>query len=576
MSQKVDTQQSDEYARESPLVPSAAIEKTWETWGAISQLSTSEKEKLQSSSADVIKSVYDFGKDLAPSTYEAAQLAPLMDELTSLDHARAESARQALQEYESKNPANSEYIRAFSSDIRKINFFLDHHWDIMADETITDSGAEYAPMERQYNNPWARQIKTIALRDVLELVSDTPNDVVKNPAGVNIESILIGASLAYNTLRNAGSVSEDQLLRTIYDVDSFYRPLLEIIGYDGFVMALKRETILIRMSRNAGEYDGITEKNLKLARKMLSELPPAAKMPGIIDDLISKLTLKDVESVSVLHDTSGHGIQFGTGTISEDDMLDFEDTVTEPVFDVIRDVWRVKSDTEVARKIAKQIEKDTENVKKNAEEKKIQIDVNTIHVPVRPVYDMVGVTVIIPSLDSLAYLFTLAAGRTVDANPIQPIYTHDRPTTAFHAKGEDVIQAVNINFGDISGGQQLDIKQSDNGHKVAKITLQFTPEGYDRPIPFEVQFQTKEQRIDARVGPAAHTFKQEGYKVPNIEDLKVLKSLSTLYKRRRRTAEGGPTELSLERAQALFPEKGITQKIKRALGAVSKDLSPRG
>jgi hypothetical protein len=559
MPPKVDTKHSNEYSQRSPLEPSTTVKETWAAWNAGSQLSDVERAKIQSASTDVVKVVYDFGKEIAPNTYEAAHLVSLMDEFANFNGFRSEFALENLEEHVSKKDEhrhgkqleNGEYVLPYTSDIQKINSFLDHHWEKMS-EGATDSSTD-EPIERQYTNPWTTRNKTIPLRDVFELVSDRPSDIVLNPEGVNIESILIGAGLVYNTLRNAGTVSEDQLLRAVYDADTFYKPLLEIIGYDGFVSALKREAILIRMSRNAGEYDGITQESLELARGMLRELPPAPKMARIIDNLVSELTLKDVNSKSVLRDTSGHGMQFGTGHISEDDMLDFEDTLPGPVFEAIRYTWRVKTDTESARKIAKQIE----NQKKQGAK----------HIVVKPVYDIVGVTVIVPSLDSLSDLFRLAVSRTIDAKSLQPIHTPERPTTAFHAKGDDVIQAVDIDFGDISGGEVLDTKLSNNKHKVAKITLQYTPEGYDYPIPFEVQFQTKEQRVDSRIGPAAHTFKEEGYKVPGLEDLKVLKLLSSLSKRRRTTGTGGPTDLSKERAKKLY----VNQKIKKALGALAQE-----
>lgn len=536
MPPKADKKHSKEHSHKSPLEPSNSVKEAWGSWKANTDLSVIEQERVESISSDVVKIVYDFGKDLSPRTYEAIHLASLIYESTSPDPKRRALALQALKEFVSNKPNKSEYVPPFTADIRKINSFLDHHWDHTS-ESMTYTENDDEPTERQYSNPWACSHEIIPLRDVLELVSEAPNDIVKNPGGVNIESILLGAGLAYETLRNAGRVSEDQLLRTVYDVDTFYRPLLEIIGYDGFVMALKREVILIRMSRNGGKYDGITQESLDLARDMLRKLPPAKKIPGVVDNVVSKLTLKDVDSESILRDTSGHGIQFGTGRVSERDMLDIEDSGSEPIFDAIRYIWRIKSDTEIARKIAKQIKQ-----QKQAGLKDIVIS---------PITDILGITVVVPSIDTLSDQFLLAVSRTTDAVSLQPTHTPGRPT-AFHAKGEDVIASVDIDFGSVSNGEELDKKQSFNNHKVAKITLQLTPDGDEYPVPVEIQFQTKEHRIDARVGPAAHTFKLDGYNITDPDNLRVLKLLSLLYKRRRAIYKLAPTDISLARGQELF------------------------
>lgn len=542
MSHSIDTQRSDEY-RESLLVPSDAVKKAWETF---EHLAGAEQESARVLSAEVVKVVHDFGKDLVPSTYEAAHLAVMYDELTELDSVNGQAAFRALEQYPLKDPQSREYVRTLAADLYKVNDFLNHQWDNSV-EVVSEQPEDSEPIERQYKNPWERRYKTIPLKNVLELVADVPDNIIQNPEGVNIESILIGAALAYQTLRNAGTVSEDRLLRTMYDVDSFYRPLQEIIGYDAFVMALKRESTLIRMSRNGGEYDGVTEEKLLIAREMLRKLPPAKKLPGIIDDLVSKLTLRETESKPVLQDTSGHGIQLGTGRVSELAFEDIEDTAPPSVYDAIRYVWRVKTDTETAKKIT--------------EETKVDVETGREYVEIAPVSDLVGITIIVPSTDSLSYTFRLAAGISIDSLQLQPTPSRSRDT-AFHAKGEDIIDAVKIDVGDI--GAALDEKPSKNGHKVAKITLQFALKGYD-PIPVEVQFQRAEDRKAARVGSAAHMNKQDGY-IIDAQDLRAMKPLNDLHKRRIKTNEAGLTERSVARAREFFGRRR-SRKTAKDLGA---------
>ncbi|MDB5166920.1 MAG: hypothetical protein JWN26_65 [Candidatus Saccharibacteria bacterium] len=522
MARPVDNPKSNERAGALSLKPSTSVEGTWEVF---EKLSSVEQDGIRARATDIVKVVYDFGgfKELVPSAYEAVQLAPLMDELSGPDIALSSAAYSALQQYESNNPQDREYVRAFAADMVKINKFVDAHWE--ARETLEPEqpvGSE--PTERLYQSPWERRYNNIPLKEVLELVSDTPDDIVQNPEGVNIESILIATASAYNTLRHADDVSEDRLLETMYAVESFYQPLLEIIGYDGFGMALKRESTLVRMSRNGGQYDEVTGEKLEVAREMLRALGPPNKFPNTVSEMMSHLFLTDSEGTSVLNDVSGHGIQFGSGLISEQSIDDLEDTLPTLDYNTMRYVWRVKTDTSMAKKI------DLENNTRGS--------------------DLLGVTVIVPSTELLGYSFGLISGiimGRLNQNMI-PVNATGRDTP-LHAKGAKMIDSVSRYAGDL--GTKLDEKASINGHEVAKVTFLFTPEGSESAIPVEVQFQTREAREIARAGTAAHAFKEANYEV-SAEDLRVL---GRLHKRRMKTNEPGLTPLSELAAKELFKYK---------------------
>ena len=532
MSSVLDRKQSNERKGLESLKPSAPVEGSWEVF---EKLTGTEQTATRERAMDVVKVVYDFGgfKELVPSAYEAAQLLPLMEDLASPDNAVATAAYQALQQYESKNPQDRDYVRAMSTDIAKINEFVDAHWESkMTVEDEDGQPVDSEPTARQYQSPWVRRYKNIPLKEVLELVSDTPDEIVLNPEGVNIESILVATASAYNTLRHADDVSEDKLLKTMYAVESFYQPLLEIIGYDGFGMALKREATLIRMSRNAGQYDGVTAEKLEIARDMLRGLGDPNKLPNTVSEMMSHLFLTQSEGNTVLNDVSGLGIQFGTGSIAEQDIDELEDTVPTVDYNTVRYVWRVKTDTSMARKI--DLEKNTRGA------------------------DLLGVTVIVPSPDELAYRYGLISG-IIMARMNKNIVPMNAPgrDTPLHAKGHKMIDRVSRYAGDL--GASLDQKTSSNGHEVAKITFLFTPEGSDNAIPVEVQFQTTEAREVARAGTAAHAFKEANY-VVSADDLKVL---SQLHKRRMKTNELGLTHLSEISAKEAFKHKN-----RKALGGV--------
>ena len=535
MSGYIDAQQPIESSPELPVIPSVAVENTWRTYA---ELMAQNQDEARSEAAEYIKTTYDFAgsKRLISSAYEAAHLVMLMEKSTGDNPVEAEAAKHALEQYESKNPLDRDYVRAVAADMVQINAVVDQHWD-QRQELATDQPDGNDPTVRQYQSPWQRRYEKIPLRDVLELVSDTGDRFVKNPVGVNIESLLLAAATAYSTLRHSDNVSEDQLLETMYSIESFYQPVLEIIGYDAFSMALKREATLIRMSRNGGHYRSVNSEQLEVAREMIDQLPPPAKMPAVVADIMSKLLLREAESQSVLHDESNHGIQFGAGQIIEADIDDLEDTLSSSNEEPIRYVWRVKTDTSMARKVI-------------------------IETGERAV-DLLGVTVITPSAESLLDAFRVVSGMTLGAlvPGIVPINSPGRDTP-LHVKGSDtMIENIAIYSGDI--GAYFDKKTSSNGHEVAKITLLFSHREAKAPIPVEIQFQTDRAREVARTGTAAHAFKDAGY-VVSKEDLGIITSL---HQRRMMTDQPGLTTLSEERAKAYFSHKP-SKKTSQTMGAV--------
>ena len=295
-------------------------------------LGRGEQNEIYEQSEELVKIVDDFGKGLVRGTIEAAQLAPIIKELLSPDVEKRNAAWLAINQHESNDPQVAEYVPTLAVDIgKRIPKFINK--------------------QRQKGNEADRDQ---FLQAVLELMSRNKTDLVKDPQGVNIESVLISAAMTSLILRNASednnSVPQDEVDRALYAAENFYQTLLEIIGYDGLVMLIKQQTDLVHFSMSDGEYDGITAEKLDLADKILDKLPPAKDMPKIIDQVVSKLTSnRDTASSSVLGNTSGHNIQVGSGRVYEEQDLDIDDG-TERTFDAVRYVWRVKSRTSLARK----------------------------------------------------------------------------------------------------------------------------------------------------------------------------------------------------------------------------------
>jgi hypothetical protein len=563
MPPKSDIKRTNENSGEFSMKPSNAVNEAFLVYEAFGG---AEIDTLRQQADETIRIVYDFGKELVEGTYETAFLSPIIQELNSPDKTKKDAAWIAINQYASDNPDNVEYVRAFAYDIGiKIPRLINSNYD---------ARTEIEPGKLDTTPP---------LQDILVLMSPIKTRLVKNPQGANIESALITAAMADTVLKRElkepGSVSEDILLKTLFTVESILEPLMEIIGYDGLVMSLKEHVDLIHFKRSDDYYDGITAETLAFADKALARLPSAKDMAAVVDDLISQLTNQDTKSDSVLRNTSGHNQQVGVGEVIDqyaDDAIEIDDDIEiDDIEDIIppnnkipyvRYVWRVKSRASAAKKTKKKV-RDKEGDPIIGGDGKPKMEV------VPHISDLVGITVIVPSVDALAHYYLNASGIVKDFNPPQLELTTSRSKdTSFYAKGpkdDAMIKLIEADLGNL--GARLDTRISDNGHKVIKITLQYTPAGYEYPIPFEIQFQTDEDRSASRTGPAAHANKSQKYATSSLIN-QIVKALGDLPKRRERTGTLGLTAQSIKDANEFFPRIEPNQKTQRALGAIASHI----
>lgn len=516
--QKVLTENPPEYSEE--------VVRIWELF---EDLRGKQYERQQIRSREITDTVFDFGglKGLVPELYEAVPLVTLMEELRAFDTDASEDAFKAIKKYSSKNSLNVDYVRAVSGDMLEINSFVDSYW--AEKDTKKVEATQTTSLKRRYQNPWEVEHEQIPLSDVLRLISDE-----KDGVGVNIESLLISAASAYNTLRNSNDISEDHLLKTVYAVNSFYRPVLEIIGYDAFAMALEREAVLVHMSRNQGRYsevvDGeVREVNYQRLEAAHDMIEAVGNPIDLLDKLMPQFLLGDSAFESVVHDSSDHSIQFGSGHI------------IGPDDNEVPLIWRLKSDTGIASKY------DVENEKHAA--------------------DVLGVTVVVPSYEYLADMFAIGVTSLENSRELL------KPEPSLHkehylvVKGDDVTTEVADKLLEMGydPDEVLHVQESTNGHQVAKITMIYRPKDTDVEIPVEIQFQTKEDRVISRAGAAAHALKHLGYDVSE-EDLMVIKRI---HERRMMTSEPGLTPKSMARQHELFSGRHVPKKIRQRIGSVA-------
>lgn len=469
-------------------------------------------EKAQVRSHEIKDTIYDFAglKNLVSSVYEAAPLVELMEMLNSSDETQATDALDALRYYNSGNKQDSDYVRAVSADILKINAFIDKHFR----EDKPD--------------------KQIPLKDVLELVSDDVTEDVEDPEGVNIESILIAAASAHNTLRNAADISETDVLRAAYAADNFYRPLLEIIGYEAFASELHNQAGLDRMVRQSEEPDVVTPQNLKDAQeiKQKAGLDTPEK---VVKKVVERLFLRDVDASSVLHNASWHKVGFGAGYIYDPERS-LELGGAEGSDDgSTRLVYRTKSDYSLAEKLQKG--------------------------PDNQPLDVLGITVILPTNDAVAEAMVRAYDSATDSRSMELTPSRRDRDSAVYLKGDEIIEIVGSKLKDTFADIKLEIddKRKDNGHHVAKLTMLYHDADLGTVTPVEIAFQTADDRDVSRAGNAAHAFKYNNY-IVSPEDLRVIKRLHE----RRSIISDAPrlTKRSQLRARELFairPKRSIAE-----------------
>ncbi len=487
-------------------------------------------EKAQTRSLEIAQFLFDFGarnKDLVPSVFEAAPLVELQEKLGSSDPIEARHARMALKSYDSGNQQHQDYVRAISGDIREIKKFVKDHFK--------KALRTYEPEYEENLNPWNYDLDIIPLRDVVELISEEESQSIKKPKGVNLESMLIAAASAYNTLRNSDDFTEHDVLQTIYAVEKFYRPFLSFIGFDGVDMALEHEVERVRMKHEASK---MTEGDFELARGILEQagLTNREEVVKLVGKIMSHLFPAGADAESALHNSSGHTIQVGIGHIYGQERIEGKKVSGKKdnknvADDTIEYNWRVKTERSIVENLLKH--------------------------PGEYISDLLGITVKVPAnaYDMLADKMAIALGTLSELVSSQPKNSASRDTH-IHARGKDVIKAlIPVLEQNLDGFEwHIETRDSTNGYQVAKITLLHTESGIETPV--ELMFQTVADRNIARFGTAAHInkFKDKKYTAESDDEVRFSEQVND---RKSMLNVARLTDQSTMRAENLFnrPEK---------------------
>lgn len=511
-------------------------------------------EKIRQRSARITDIVQDF--TLGKANQELIQVAKLYgiaEQLRSGDYTK--KAVQALKEYrkdqdtwrslnehsDTQRIDERTYVVGILTDIRLIDDFLKKQRGAYNSRYKESKGTSNLLSIIHDSDP---AFPMIDLHEIANLMA-SDEEAFPDCKGVQIESFLLMAAEAFDDLREAQKEDDDTRLRkAIFNIEAFFAPLCEIIGFDAFSMAMRSEVLKIRIS----QHDGPEGKRLLGVATEKLEQYDLETSRQLVDNLIEDLfghAKSDAEkqTESVIKNEAMHGIAFGTGTfLGMGDARDGStvlDKTTEVPFDY---VWRVKT----IGSLAKKLEKSGEPA------------------------DIVGVTVITENVRDTAKIIgqLLPKVEDIELEHISGISSQNRQTPYSFAGDSEFIKAMADAMIDAksTGSLEFDKRERTNGFEVAKITIQYTTVVDDGSgglteitAPVEIAVMTSEARRNARVGDAAHALKyldlNESYLKTTDEKYKGFEetvlntdALRHLHERRVSTDHVGLTRQGLVRA----------------------------
>lgn len=407
----------------------------------------------QASMARTNTLISDFCENyLTPQTYHAATLGGIVDALSSPD--RADKATHALHVYrqESKEtPEEQLNVLGLLQDRQIINNFWEHHTLKQYDRekrrldllTDTNNRLEVRPEE------WRARALGTRATDILR---------IRSHEGVNIESLLIGSAETLQWLHSDNAQASTETYRRIHQAQQFYAPLSEFIGFDGLAMGLQSQSEVLK-AKHSGQEDLVRQ-----AQTIIEELGSPEVVEQRVETMLQAV-LGETSQRQVLSHTNKHGVIIGEGKCLDRDL---------------RVVWRRKTLGGILRKL------------------------NCLEKDKMPM-DIIGATVIVQDPEQIGRELRAIMARA-ESDPRIVLTPSPSRTKPFHVKGStEYCTAVARGMGYVDVDEMArDVDVKDGDYQVGKVTFRFQRWGEPLPLHTEIQFCTAADRIDARIGSAAH------------------------------------------------------------------------
>jgi len=491
-----------------------SIHDTYQVFWSASGLSQTEIAAHEHELALTTMLLADFCEEyISPSGYTAAMLSPILEAATSeTTHAQAYEALRAYANNTSESEGEKRYVIGLASDRPVIADFWSSN---VADQYTADPELQYLLQSSQTANvsidQWSKHARSIEPKYINELASS-----------VNIESLIIKAAELLAQLDPSTATNDNQTLSRIHQAEALLAPLCEIIGFDALAMALHSHVHVLRAL-----FTGNIAP-LQRAQEIIAERGDKEQVDSDVQQLFSVVFGENIHEQIIKHGAE-HGIMMGEGFCTSERL---------------RVNWRLKSLGSLTKKL-------------NARP------------PERLPLDILGVTVTTPDVPQIASRLKSILERSRNDGRITLTPTAER-TAAIHIKGpNEYIEIIRegLGFESLAAMREVaDVVEVDEGtHRVCKVTLVFTQpkqDGQAGPdLRTEIQITTKDDRIENRIGKAAHTLyklvKYLGISANSIDRENYAQDLALIHARKKHlgaTSYDQLTSGSLARADSLYKE----------------------
>ncbi len=379
-------------------------------------------------------------------------------------------------------------------------------WSMLGDLRFSEQKFEqyYQEKESFYNMKngeidWSKIICSMDLDHIEETVSN-----------INLESVIVSASTILDSL-NKGIDDEGQLFKTVFEAKAFYAPICEIIGLDGFAMALRDKTLKIIINKNIEKLEAQIvnendEKEKEILQNRLVEHYDALRRAKNLYERAGKTNICQVFESLGFEQMSGYlTAQVAGKRIDETDIVRIGDFATElSDGSLVSGVYRYKTENSLANKM---------------------LEERYRH---QPPMDAIGLTFIINQDNPAAAFkkfFDQINGRTQivfkpAATKNSAIYFHGSTDWVYSL--DDYFKSQDI---------KPHIKEAaKDKFQVAKITFDLYVDG--EPVGVEAQFISEKDRLDARIGESAHFIYKLDKELSESEKIRYVKFMKEIYNRK--------------------------------------------
>lgn len=402
-----------------------------------------------------------------------------------------ESIRTYMSEYFNADGDDKDWIRRENiacviGDLRALTGLTDHLRD---KRTSNFQDALFGSSDSEKNS-WQKKFGVYDIDDIEDITSQ-----------VCREAFLLRAAQLLYRVNNYEGRDDEELLRDVADIEAFYGPVCEVIGYDGLALALNNKVKQIRLEK-VGEADlmdvvddyysevfGVDEKT----RREVYCMALNALFTGGVAEYDGKEGTQITPSVT--NYSQQHEAVYGT-------LVGMMDGIN------VEGMFRIKSQGSFGEKILEDA-KEVREAKLNHDVTSLQYQVEEPETPEIMPMDVLGVTLVVEDEDQAAEMLRRLVNHVSSNIGEGGCFKYRRSPSRAHAvqiRGDaEYVKKVSQHGGFNPGNTELKINgPKDDKYQVSKITIEISVDGIHLPVRTEVQILTKQARRNARLGEIAH------------------------------------------------------------------------